>query len=123
MKTILPPSRRFEFCYPQLDTLMEVEETGHDVVIRVTRDVFSDEQKLAMVRHLAREGFISEEHLWCPALGRSRHVSVRWLVDVTWLVANPAARVASRRFMTRLFFGAGGLWLLLIWAFFIRAGR
>lgn len=123
MKASLTSSRRFEFCFPELDTLVEVEETGHEVVIRATRDVFSVERKRAFVRHLAHEGFVSEEHLWYPGPGQCPHGAVRWLVDVAWLEPGPMARAISRRFMTRLFVAAGGLWLLLIWVFFIRGGR
>jgi hypothetical protein len=120
VKTTRGSCRRFEFCYPQTDTLLLVEEADDEVLIRATRNTFSEEQKIAFVRSLASEGFISDSFRWSASIGRGSDGHVRWVVDYSWLELSEEVLAPSRQFMTRLFVGAGLLWLLLIWAFCLR---
>jgi hypothetical protein len=119
MNTTTSLPRRFEFCYPQLDALVEVQERDDEVVIRATRDVFTEAQKVAFVRHLASEGFIADRFRWCPAISSPANASVRWSVDYSWLEISPAVRATARRFVARLFVGMTALWLLLMWVFVV----
>ena len=85
-------SRVFEFSFPQFDTLVQVEEADGAVVIRTTRDTFSEERKACFVRELAAEGFISEELRWLPGSLSGASRAVRWLVDRSSFMPEPGAR-------------------------------
>lgn len=122
MKTSLSAPRSFEFSFPQRDTLLQVEETHDRVVIRATRASFSDEQKRAFVRELASEGFIADSYTWPPLGLGPADKSIEWLVDCSWLQLSPEVLAISRRFMIRLFIGAGTLWIGLMAFLALRAG-
>lgn len=123
MKTTLTSRPCFEFSYPQLDTLVQVEETDDHVVIRATRDVFSKAQKRSFVHHLAQEGFIADSYRWGMSFESPFHPTIRWIIDSRWLAIGPEVRATARRFMLRLFFGAAASWLVLMWLFVVRPGH
>jgi hypothetical protein len=99
MKIRLPTARVFEFSFPQLDTLVRVEETDNSVVIRATRDSFSEQRKLSFIRELAAEGFIRDELRWFSDQRIRADPSVQWVVDYSWLALSPRLLARSRRFM------------------------
>ena len=57
-------SQRYEFSFPDLDTLVQVEERAGAVLVRATRDTFSSARKEYFIRELAAEGFIPDEFQW-----------------------------------------------------------
>ena len=112
-----PPSstrHRFEFYFSRLDTLVLVEEADGDVVVRATRDTFSEGRKEGFIHELAQEGFIPDEYRWRSVAGVDTLCGVRWLIDVSWLQLAPEAIVTARRFMLRLFLSVTVLWILLL---------
>ena len=111
----------FEFCFPQLDTLLLVENSAGSVVIHATRDTFSEPRKLAFIRELASEGFISDEYRWLAADYLHARAGIRWLVDYRWLAFSPQLLARSRRFVLRLLAGAAFAWLaMMVFLFFRR---
>ena len=92
------------------------------VVIRATRASFSDEQKRAFVRELVSEGFIADTYRWPPLELGAADKSIEWLIDYSWLKISPEVLAISRRFMIRLFVGAGVLWVGLMGFLATRAG-
>src|SRR5258708_7273865 len=104
--------RCFEFSFPQLDTLVRVEESAGDVIIRATRDTFSEARKLCFVRELAAEGFIPEEYRWFALSGCESIGSLRWVVDFSWLKLDAAQTAHTRRIMIRLIGAAALFWLV-----------
>jgi len=112
-------SQFYEFCFPKLDTLVQVEAADEAVVIRASRDTFSEERKARFIRELAAEGFISDDYRWSP-LGSSGGLGgVRWLVDFRWLKLDPLVIARTRRFMIRLLSGAILAWLMMIGLVFL----
>jgi len=104
-----PASRVFDF--PRLNAVVEVTSSVDGVVIRASRNCFTEERKQAFIRELAAEGFIDEACCWLPAgsLG-----GVLWLVDVSGFMPDAASAAQTRRFMLRLLFSVAGLWLCLM---------
>jgi hypothetical protein len=90
------------------------------VVIRATRNTFSDERKACFIRELAAEGFIPEEFHWLPPAAGERSRSVRWLVDRSYFMPGPAFTAQTRRFMIRLLGAAALFWMLLMALLFWR---
>jgi len=116
MKTQLSEPTSFEFCFPQLDTLALVENQRDEVVIRLTRDTFSEERKLCFIRELAAEGFIPEEYRWFSIKTSFSPRRVNWLLDRTWLKPDPLIIAQTRRTMARVLVGGFLLWLVLMTA-------
>jgi hypothetical protein len=100
-------NRCFEFQFPDVDTRILVEDLEDGVVIRASRDSFSERRKQNFIRELAAEGFIADCFQWSCR-------GVRWLVDVS--CARPTEAIATRtnRFMLRLFVCSALLWLALM---------
>lgn len=118
MKATLSEPRVFEFYFPAMDTLLQVEEKEDAVVIRATRNTFSERRKAFFIRELAAEGFIPDSYRWL-ASGESPSVpGVCWLVDISWVELPKAALAGTHRFMMRLLAGGFLLWLaLMLWLF------
>ena len=123
MKTLKPRPRQFEFCFPNLDTLVLVEESNDEVVIRASRNTFSELRKIRFVHELAAEGFISDRYRWFSGFGNWSSLPVRWLVNHCWLKPDEAAVARTRRFMIRLLAGATLLWLVMMSVVFISLKR
>ena len=62
MNSTLTRPERYEFCFPEKDTLVLVEVVGNGVTVRATRDTFTEQRKASFVRELAAEGFISDSY-------------------------------------------------------------
>jgi len=101
------------FYFASLDTLVLVEDLGDKVVIRATRDSFSERHKILFIHELAAEGFIPNTYQFFTELG-SPVCPVDWLLDSSWLRPSPGAMANARRFMRRLLVTAAVLWLASI---------
>ena len=118
MKTHAHSNRSFDFYFPDVDTLALVEESQDEVVVRATRNTFSDRRKMFFIRELAAEGFISDSYENFPGFESSTRLNVRWQADITWLKPNEDYLARARRLIIRLFLSAALLWAaLMTWAF------
>ncbi len=114
MKAASAETRSFGFCFPHLDTLVQVEASDDGVVIRTSCDSFSTARREAFVRELAAEGFIADAFRWRPTALCGDPGGVRWLVDSSCFQPSRQMVARTRKFMVRLLFAAAGLWLLLL---------
>jgi hypothetical protein len=119
MKTqLIDPNFRhrcYEFCFPNLDTLVLVEENDELVLVRATRNTFSERRKIFFIRELAAEGFVSDEYRYVETISPTNYLPVRWLIDYSWL--KPAAKALAartRRIMVGMLGGATLLWLVMM---------
>jgi len=107
---LAPDARRcFQFSFPALDTFIQLESSSRGVVIRATRNSFSDCRKLSFIRELAAEGFIDEVSPVC------------WFIDSSWVMPDNEARERTNSFMIRLIAGATVLWFAALTALFLRS--
>ncbi len=113
MNTFAPAVQCFEFSFPPLDTVVAVETSPAGVLVRASRDSFSEARKACFIRTLAAEGFIGDEFYW------KSQDDVRWVVDAAWFMPGAASLAQTRRSMRRLLFCAVGLWLLLVGGLFL----
>jgi len=111
VRTLANGRRQFEFCFPDLDTLVLVEEFNERLVIRSTRDTFSEKRKICFIHWLASEGFISESYQWYSDSESAKWLRVQWWIDYSWLKLDATQIARTRRFMVGLLIGAGLLWL------------
>jgi hypothetical protein len=123
MKTRTAETSRFEFSFPNLDTLASVDRTEDGVVIRMSRDTFSEERKACFVRELASEGFISDDYRWLHSAGGNTPGRVRWLVDPAWWKPSREIEAFTFRFMVRVLGYSALLWLALMVFAFCRTVR
>jgi len=114
-------ARCFEFCFPEFDTLVQVEETDGEVVIRATRNTFSARRQECFIHELAAEGFIDDGYRWFSSADANPSHRIRWLVDHSWLEISPELTASTRRFMLRLLGATALLWLVLMTTLFVRA--
>jgi hypothetical protein len=114
MNITKPASPSYEFYFPQVDTLARVENSEGTVIIRTSRDTFSESRKACFVRELAAEGFIPDTYQWFSSSGADSFLGVRWLVDISWLQLPAAVLAGARRFMRRLLAGTALFWCLLM---------
>jgi hypothetical protein len=115
------PPRAYEFAFPQLDTLVRVEQNDNAVVIRATRDTFSPARKECFVHELAAEGFIDDDYQYYSAVATQPFRPLRWRVDHSWLTLDAGQVAATRRFVLRLLGAAALLWLALMVMILVRA--
>lgn len=115
----------YEFSFPMKDTLILVENHADEVIVRATRDTFTEAQKASFIERLGAEGFIPSTCHWGQPLGYQGHdePDVRWVIDYSWLKLTEEILAPSRRFMIRLFAGAAVLWLILLVGLFVHATR
>ena len=113
MKTQTRSNPSHEFSFPDLDTLVLVENFGEDVLIRATRNTFSEQRKIYFIRELAAEGFIPDGFQRLPDLD-PQSSKVRWLVDFSWLKLHQAIAARANKFMIRLLASAALVWLGLM---------
>ena len=116
MKTPVGEPQCFEFSFARLDTVVEVETSTEGVVIRASRDTFSDARKVSFVRELAAEGFIEDDYRWRPLNARG---GVRWIVDASSFLPGPDCVAQTNRFVVRLLLSATALWLVLLSSVFL----
>jgi hypothetical protein len=113
----------YEFYFPEMDTLIQVETSAAAVVIRASRNTFSERRKLSFIHELAAEGFIPEDYEWLSLAGAESSRGIRWLVDFTWLQIDPAMTARTRRFMVRVIAGAALLWLVMMTVLLLQPAR
>lgn len=121
-----PPSFEphvYEFCFSNLDTLVQVEEAKGHVVVRASRDTFSERRKACFIRELAAEGFIPDEYRWFTLTSPASFHRVRWLVDVSCFRPAQAVIAHTWRLMVRLQLSAVILWLIMMAVLFLRNAR
>ncbi len=106
-------TRCFEFYFRDVDTYLQVENTDPEaVVVRATRNTFSERRKISFIRQLAAEGFIPDGCQWYPLpAGMPR---IRWVIDVSWLRMSESAKSRSRRLVVSLVGGGVLLWTALL---------
>jgi hypothetical protein len=106
-------SRCFEFYFRDVDTLVQVENPDAEtVIVRATRNTFSERRKVSFIRELAAEGFIPDGCQWYPLpAGMPR---VHWVIDVSWLRLSETAKSRTRRLMLSLIGGGVLLWTALL---------
>jgi hypothetical protein len=114
MNTHAKEPQRFEFYYPRLDTAVEVENAPGGVIIRASRDTFTEARKECPIRELAAEGFIPDDCRWSGLARPGGTGGVRWVVDASWLMPGPEAQARCRRFILRLMAASTFLWLALM---------
>ena len=112
--------KKFEFCFPHLDTLVLVEESEDEVVIRATRNTFSEQRKIRFIHELAAEGFISDSYQQVSSLESASWLRVRWLKDASWLKLDAAQVARTRTIMVRLLLGSAVLWSTTMAMLFLR---
>ena len=113
------PSRSYEFAFPDLDTLVMVQETEDELVVRATRDTFSERRKIHFIRELAAEGFVLDSYQWVCDFATSSRLPVRWRVDASWLRIGEAQAARVHLFMIGLMLSATVLWLGMMATLFI----
>lgn len=91
---------------------MEVAENS--VIIRATRDTFTNTRKDSFIRELVAEGFISENYQWYSMSEPDAFTGLRWLVDQSWFT--PPEPGMSRRLERRIFIGSGIIFVGLLLA-------
>jgi hypothetical protein len=109
--------RVFEFCFAELDyTLVRVEETEGNVVIRASDDTFSQARKLGFIRELAAEGFIPDEFAWMTPGGHDLFGrTLIWKVDPTWLKVDTDLMARHGRFARRLLVPTVLFWAAMVY--------
>lgn len=123
MQTQSAPPCCFEFYFPDVDTLVRVETSSVAVVIRASRNTFSEQRKRRFIHELAAEGFIPDDYEWLSLASSELSRGVRWLVDVSWLKIDPEMTAKTRRFMVRLIAGAALLWLVMMTVLLLHPAR
>ncbi len=113
----------YEFYFPDVDTHVQVERSSAAVIVRATRNTFSEQRKRGFIHELAAEGFIPDDYEWLSLAGSELSRGVHWLVDISWLKINPEMTARTRRFMVRLIAGAGLLWLVMMAVLLLHPAR
>lgn len=111
---------QFEFYFVNLNTQVLVENRDNEVVIRATRNAFSERRKVFFIHELAAEGFIPDIYARFSSIASTSWPKVRWLIDTSWLQPNTLRPAAADRFMIRLLAGAVLLWLGMMVVLFAR---
>jgi len=122
MKAPTVAPRVSDFCFPALDTLIEVEAVDGAVVIRASRDTFSDARRKCFLRDLAAEGFISDEYHWRNSTRPGTDGRVQWRVAASCFQTGQEQAARTRRFMLRLLSAAVLVWLLMMAFLVVHAG-
>jgi hypothetical protein len=95
----------FEFYIRDLDNLVLVENNTEGVVIRATRNNFSERRKSFFIRQLAAEGYIPDIYQWFSDPTDNAH-GLTWVVDYSWLRIPETVVRSARRFMIRSLVGS-----------------
>ena len=119
MRTLTNSSRQHEFYFPGLDNLILVENRTDGVVIRATRNNFSEARKSFFIRELAAEGFIPDSYGWFSSSAADTFLGVRWIIDRSWVGLHPKMARRTNRYMRYLLLGVGLFWLGLMSLLFL----
>ena len=111
------PTRLYDFYFPDVDTLIRVESSPEAVIIRASRNTFSERRKRSFVHQLAAEGFIPDDYEWLSLASSELSRGARWLIDFSWLKLDPIPFAPADRFMHRLIGAAFLLWIALMIVF------
>jgi len=117
MKTQICTGRSFEFYFPDVDTLLLAEHQADKVVIRATKNTFSERRKITFIHHLASEGFIPDYYQWLSNLDPAWS-NIYWRIDYSWLRIHRATVIKARKFMIGFLASAIALWFGLMLAVF-----
>ena len=109
MKTEAFTNPSFEFYFPDVDTLLLAELRDDKVLIRATKNTFSEHRKINFIHHLASEGFIPDYYQWLANLDPAWS-NVYWRIDHTWLALHKATTLKTRKFMIGFLASAIALW-------------
>ena len=104
----------YHFCFPALDTQVEVEEAAGEVTIRASRNSFSEARKSRFIHELAAEGFIPDENLWFNSAASGGTGRVRWVIERTCFMPDQKQTARTRRIMVRILGSAVVFWFLLM---------
>lgn len=105
------PGTSYEFYFADLDTLVQVENRSPDVIIRASRNSFTERRKLYFIRELAAEGFIPDDYHLLALAGSPLSHGVHWIVEPAELSPAEGLATLSRPWMVRVFCAAGLLWV------------
>jgi hypothetical protein len=114
MSAYSPLTRSYNFYFPDVDTLIRVESSPEAVIIRASRNTFTDQRKRSFIHQLAAEGFIPDDYDWFLLASSEISRGARWLIDYSWLKIDATALAPTDRFMHRLIGGTCLLWIALI---------
>ena len=123
MNATIASPQVYEFSFPKLDTLVQVESVDEAVIIRATRNTFTEERKARFIRELAAEGFISDDHRWLPVAASAEFRGIQWLIDLSWLKPDPTTIARTRCFMIQLLAGAALAWLAMVGLTFLGSSK
>ncbi len=113
MNTPALKTRCFEFHFRDLDTLVKVETPDPDtVIVRATRNTFSERRKVSFIRELAAEGFIPDGCQWYPL--PAGMPKIHWVIDVSWLRLSETVKARTRRWIYGAVGGGFALWTALL---------
>ena len=79
MRTITVP-QIFDLHIPDLDNHLRVENNSDGVLIRASRDNFSERRKAALIRWLAAEGYIPDRYEWFAEMEGRGLGGLRWVI-------------------------------------------
>src|SRR5258708_984500 len=114
MRSLADSPRQHEFYFPRFDNLILVENRPEGVIIRATRDNFSEQRKLFFIRELAAEGFIPDSYSWFSSSAVDTFLSVRWVIDRSWVGLHPKMTRRTNRCMRRVLLGVSLFWVGLM---------
>ena len=113
-------TRRRKFHFVKFDSLVRVETRGGKVLVKTSRNNFSERQKAFFIRHLAAEGFIPDEYQAFSEKSSSHFPNLRWAVDTSWMQGVASFREqAIRQALCAVAIG-GVIWLISLLPVFVR---
>lgn len=119
MQTRIALPARFELRHRCPNNLILVENYFNEVIIRATRNNFSEPRKLLFIQYLAAEGYIPARYQRIGALSEEAQDRLTWVIDRSWLGHSTTVRGEANRFMYGLVLSGALLWLMLIGALFL----
>jgi len=117
MKTRTFTNQSFEFYFPDVDTLLLAEHRDDKVLIRATKNTFSEQRKINFIHNLASEGFIPDYYQWLTNLDPAWS-NLYWRVDYSWLKTRRVSSPGTTKVMVGLLASAIALWMGLMLAVF-----
>ena len=92
----------YDFYFPDVDTLIRVESMPQSVIIRASRNTFTERRKRSFIHELAAEGFIPDDYESLSLAGSEISRGACWVIDFSWLRISAATHALADRFMHRL---------------------
>ncbi len=105
---------QYEFYYHEPYNLLLVEQDENGVLIRAAWNNFSDRRKACFIKEIAAEGFIPDRHQWFSNFEENGYNGIRWVVDRSWVKANPGPAHKAKKFMMWMLLLTSFLWLLMM---------